>query len=89
MEKIDYDTPQCQPNRRNAEKKDSFLTRLVFCTGLAKDKKQANIVLLVLAGAFFFLTIGIFLSDNVKTKNSDSTSIPLDIPYQDHYKYIE
>lgn len=77
MEKIDYDTPQCQPNRRNAEKKDSFLTRLVFRTGLAKDKKQANIVLLFFAIILILLTV-FYIIPSSKGMKFDSAEYPED-----------
>ena len=53
MSQIDYDTQQFSSQRQDGGQKDSFLMRLILRTGIVKDKKQANIVFLIIAVIFF------------------------------------
>jgi len=56
MGEVGYNLPVS--NKQNYRKeKSSFLIRLVLRSGIAKNKKQANIVLLFIAGILIFLTI--------------------------------
>ena len=57
MDQIGYETPQYSSKKQNRKQKESFLMRLVLRTGIVKDKKQANIVLLVMAGVIFLTTL--------------------------------
>ena len=80
MGEVGYNLPVS--NKQNYYKeKETFLVRLVLRTGIVKNKKQTNVVLLIITGMFFLLTAGIFLSEDIKTKNNDTINIPSDIPY--------
>ena len=81
MSQVDYNTPQHQSNRRNVDPKESFLMRLVLRTGIAKDKKQANVILLAIAGVFFLITFIILFANGIFSSES---KINKDINYKEY-----
>ena len=80
MSQVDYGTPQILSHQQGNNSKESFLMRAVLRIGFVKDKKQANIILLIVAGVFFLATFvilfanGIFSSGgNTSDKNYDNS----------------
>ena len=65
MSQIGYETPQYISKKQNRGGKESFLIRLVLRIGIVKDKKQANIVLLIMTGVFFLTTLAILFSNGI------------------------
>lgn len=79
MSQIGYETPQY--SQQNREKKESFLMRLVLRSGLAKDKKQANVILLIMAGVFFLATLVVLYMNGTFNSTGGSNE---DINYEEY-----
>ena len=56
--------------------KSSIMVRWVMKTGLVRDEKQANMVLLGLAVLFFVLT-AVVIFDKTDSQNTINTTVPL------------
>jgi hypothetical protein len=82
MSQISYEKPQY--SSKNREKKESFLIHLVLRTGLAKDKKQANLVLLAMSGVFFLATLGVLFMNGTFNSSGGSNE---DINYEEYGEY--
>ncbi len=87
MSQIGYETPQYS-QKQNKEQKESFLMRLVLRSGLAKDKKQANMVLLAIAGIFFLATL-VVLYINGTFKSSGGSNEDINSEEYGGSEYIE
>lgn len=57
MVNVDFEEQEWQPERPSFDKGNSKMIDLILKTGLVKDPKKANYVLIVLACLFFIFTI--------------------------------
>ena len=81
MSQIDYETSQYSSQKQKKEQKESFLMRLVLRSGLAKDKKQANMVLLAMSGVFFLATLVVLFMNGTFSSSGGSNE---DVNFEDY-----
>ena len=81
MTQIDYDTPQYKSVQKGIGGKESFLIRCVLRTGIVKDKKQANIALLMIACLFFIATLVVLFANGTFSSEGELNQ---DINYDEY-----
>ena len=81
MDQIDYETPQYSSKRQKGGQKESFFIGLILRTGLVKDKKQANMILLAMAGVFFLATLIVLSINGIFNSSGNSNE---DTNYKDY-----